>query len=75
MKRTKAPKEETLYRRLWRIVDGAVADTFAHHPDYLTQKGRHGNAARISLNKRIVGVCKSFTEESVRGRVRSQPDG
>jgi hypothetical protein len=45
------------YSRMWRLVDGVVRDTFATHPEYLTEMGRH--SARISLTKRLVGVLAS----------------
>lgn len=54
------------YRQLWRVVDGAVFDCLYHHPDYLTDKGRV--AARMSINKRVVGAVLGFAEESARGR-------
>lgn len=39
----KAPSPE--YLRLWRIIDGAVRDTFASHPEYLS--------GRVDLRLRI----------------------
>lgn len=75
MKKTKPPKSDTVYRRIWRVVDGALADAFTRHPDYLTPKGRHGNAARISIAKRVTGAVKSFAEKSAQSRPRSQSGG
>lgn len=49
------PKSDTAYRRLWRIVDGAVADAFAMHPEYL-KSTRSERFARMSINKRVVGA-------------------
>lgn len=48
-----AGKGDEVYRALWRIVDLAVQDTFARHPDYLTEHGRQ--KAQQSINKRVVG--------------------
>lgn len=56
------------YSVLWKIVDGAIADAFNRHPDYLTPKGKR--SARISINKRVTGTVLSFAEESARSRVR-----
>lgn len=53
------------YRKIWRIVDGAVRDTFANHPEYLTVKGRDG--ARKSLVKRITGAVVGHADQA-RGR-------
>lgn len=65
-KPSKPPKGDAAYRRLWRVVDGAVRDAFAHHPEYLTEKGRR--VARTSIVKRVTGAVLSFTGEPVRGR-------
>lgn len=41
------------HKKLWRMVEGAVADAFNSHPDYLTARGqRH---AIESITKRVVG--------------------
>lgn len=39
--------------RLWRIVEGAVANAFREHPAYLTDSGRR--SAVESVTKRVVG--------------------
>jgi hypothetical protein len=55
-RRTKPPPQKLTddYRRLWRIIDGAVADAFNQHPNYFS-----GSVApkkvRASINKRVVG--------------------
>ncbi len=67
-KRTKPPKTESQYAALWRIVDGAVADAFAMHPDYLTQKGAAHRSARVSINKRVVGALAGLLAHTGRGR-------
>jgi hypothetical protein len=55
-----------MYRQLWRIVDGAVFDALYTHSDYLTEKGKR--AARLSVNKRVVGAILGFVEQSTKGR-------
>lgn len=64
--RTVPPKVSRAYRQLWRVVDGAVADAFAQHPDYLSAKG--ARAARASVVKRVVGAVLGFAEQSAEGR-------
>lgn len=46
------------YRQLWRIVDGAVRDTFNAHPDYLSPRGRR--KAEAALVKRITGAVFGY---------------
>lgn len=69
-KRTKPPpaKVQTAYRQLWRVVDGAVADALAQHPEYLAQGIVH-KVVRASINKRVVGGLLSFLSD------REGPDG
>ena len=67
-KRSKPPKGDEIYKQLWRVVDGAVADAFAMHPDYLTKKGQHGHTARLSIVKRVTGSVLSYAERSAEGR-------
>jgi len=57
-KRTAPPKRGLAYEQLWRVVDGAVADAFLMHPEYLTKAGER--TARQSINKRVVGAVLSF---------------
>lgn len=64
--RKNPPKKDRNYQQLWRIVDGAVRDAFNNHPDYLTKKGMH--AARMSINKRVVGAVLGYATEVARGR-------
>ena len=61
-KPTKPPKGNEDYKKVWKIVDGAVADALLMHPDYLTDKGRHGRTARYSVVKRVVGAILSYVE-------------
>lgn len=53
------------HQRLWRMVEGAVADAFNVHPVYLTAKGRH--AAVESLTKRVVGNLIGHAKETRQG--------
>ena len=59
MKPAKMPPERDTaeYRRMWRIVDGAVRDAFSMHPGYLATKSER--AARTSVVKRVVGAVIS----------------
>ena len=54
------------YRRVWRLVDGAVRDTILQHPDYLTDEGKR--YLRASINKRVAGAVMGYAEQSVWGR-------
>ncbi len=67
-RRTAPPVQKTglNYRQLWRIVDGAVADAFRMHPDYLNP-ARLEKVTRASVNKRVVGAILGFAEQA-RGR-------
>lgn len=57
---------DATYRQLWRLVDGAVRDTFANHPEYLTQAGNR--SARHSIIKRVVGTLHGYATQVARGR-------
>lgn len=62
-KRHRAPKmPDRIYRQIVRLVDGAVRDTFANHPDYLTDKGRHH--AANSIIKRTTGTLWGYAKEA-----------
>ncbi len=71
MKRLRPEKSTPFYRQLWRVVDGAVADAFQNHPDYLTQRG--AKLARRSIAKRVVGAVLGYAEQSVQGRSGLSP--
>ena len=73
MKRRRRPVQDKgrAYRQLWRIVEGAIADAFAAHPDYLTERGRHLVAS--SVTKRVVGAVMGYAEQSARGRSGEKP--
>lgn len=66
-----APKGDPAYRQLWRLVDGAVAMTFDHHPDYLTPKGCQ--SARTSITKRVTGLVHGYAAEAARSGSGSSP--
>lgn len=73
-RRIPPPKErghESDYRRLWRLVDGALADTIRHHPEYFRTKDLR--AVRQSIAKRVVGAIKGHAEQSARGRSGQKP--
>lgn len=55
-----------IYRALWFMVDGAVRDAFANHPEYLTQAGR--NSAANSITKRVTGTLMGYATQVARGR-------
>ncbi len=54
-------------RQLWRVVDGAVAEVFRAHPDYLTRRG--SKMARTAFVKRIVGELMGYEA----GAAKAQP--
>ena len=70
-KRVKPPPQKTNseYRKLWKIVDGAVADAFLQHKGYLNSKVSH-KVVRNSINKRVVGAI----EASLRKQQRADGD-
>ena len=60
-KRSKAPKGGAHYRRIWRLVNGAVADALKMHEDYVPLHRQ--KAARESIVKRVAGIiAASFPE-------------
>lgn len=66
-RRLKPQKSDPAYRQLWRVVDGAVADAFAMHPEYLTTPGF--KYARNSVVKRVVGNIMGYAGQvSAQGR-------
>ena len=52
-KRSAAFMKHADHLRLWRLVEGAVADAFLSHPTYLTDHG--SQSAVASITKRVVG--------------------
>lgn len=55
------------YKQLWRVIDGAVADCFAQHPEYL-HPNRHERRVRSSIVKRVVGAVHGYAEQSAKSR-------
>ena len=71
MKRLRPVKTERPYRQLWRIVDGAVRDTFEAHPEYLTPAGKR--SARSSIAKRVTGAELGYAVQTAKGRSGASP--
>lgn len=61
----KAPSQE--YLRLWKIIDGAVRDAFANHPEYLSGRVPE-HIVRQSVVKRATGQVWGFAGKPARGR-------
>lgn len=71
----RARREKTLdaqYRLVWSLVRGAVRDTFASHPEYLTEAGRR--AAERSICKRVTGTIHGYATQVARGGSIGAPD-
>ena len=60
------PGKPAAYRQLWRIVDGAVRDTFEQHPEYLTPAGRR--QAQRSVVKRVTGQVLGYAVQTAQAR-------
>lgn len=57
-KRIPPPKKgDEDYRRLWRMVDGAVRDALKHHPNYVANGISHRDV-RNSIVKRVTGAVR-----------------
>ncbi len=68
MKPLKPEKSPTYaYVQLWRVVDGAVRDCFAHHPEYIPV-GVRERTLRNSIVKRVVGASLGYAVQTARGR-------
>lgn len=50
------------HHQLWRLVEGAVLDAFANHPEYLTDAGK--KSAVQSVTKRVVGQIVGLAAEA-----------
>lgn len=60
-------KDRIFYDQIWRIVDGAVRDTYRTHPEYL--KGYHSERIiRTSIVKRVTGTLMGYGAQSPQGR-------
>lgn len=53
------------HQRLWRMVEGAVADALRSHPEYLTEQGRR--CAVASITKRVVGNLAGHAKQTLAG--------
>lgn len=65
-------RPDEIYVQLWKLVGGAVRDTFASHPEYLTEAGRR--AAERSITKRVTGTLHGYATQVARGRSAGMPD-
>lgn len=54
-------RPSVVYVWLWGMVAGAVRDTFACHPEYLTEAGR--KAAERSITKRVTGTLYGYATQ------------
>ena len=74
-RRTLPPKDPTVgkikYSFLWKLVDGAVHDTFRDHPDYAGTRHDIGTI-RQSINKRVVGKIMAGFSQSYRASPKSE---
>lgn len=59
-------RPDEIYVQLWKLVGGAVRDTFASHPEYLSEAGRR--AAERSITKRVTGTLHGYATQVARGR-------
>lgn len=71
--KTKPQKGDLNYHRLWRIIDGAVADALNSHPDYFSHGRRY--AIQQSIVKRVTGSVIGFASEQAKGRSGVQSSG
>lgn len=60
-KKSRGQAKHEAHKKLWRMVEGAVADAFNSHPDYLTERGRA--RATESITKRVVGTLVGNANE------------
>lgn len=71
--RSKPPpqKKTALYYKIWRLADGAIQDTYKHHPEYFSKEIKGGwKSARMSIVKRVTGAIVGSAEQSARGPIR-----
>lgn len=73
-KPTKYPdkQDDKLYRQLWRVIDGAVADAFAMHPEYLAVQ-QNRKTVRQSIVKRVTGAMRGYVGRPAQGRSGESP--
>jgi hypothetical protein len=67
-RRVKPCKQGKEFRQIWRIVDGALRDTLAKHPEYISEKKIAYQGFRISLIKRITGAIVGHAAQAARYR-------
>lgn len=65
-RRRRRKKGDPNFKRLWRVVDGAVADAFKMHPEYINPE-RAEWRVRSSINKRVVGAILGFAAQAAEG--------
>lgn len=65
-RRIRPLRPDPVYRQFWRLVDGAVRDALAMHPEYVGP-GQSERTVRRSIVKRVVGALIGFA-----GRARRQ---
>lgn len=74
LRKIKPVKPGSDYRRIWRIVDGAIRDCAKHHEDYFDPKKLR--AARESLAKRITGALLAYEAEAkAKGPIQPKTGG
>lgn len=68
MRRSRPLRDGVEYRRLWRIVEGAVQLAIDAHPDYIVDY-----RARASITKRVVGALQGHAAQAARSRSGADP--
>lgn len=72
-RRSYPPRGGAEYHQIWRVIDGAVRDCFAHHPEYIAGN-RSERVVRLSIVKRVTGAITSYTSHKlVKGRSGTGP--
>lgn len=54
-------KSSAQYATIWKLVDGAIADAFNAHPEYLNKEVSEARV-RTSICKRVTGIVTSYAE-------------
>ena len=62
------------YRKVWKLVDGAVAEAFRAHPDYLSDAVA-AKTVRTSIVKRVTGAITGWATEVEQARSGERPAG
>ena len=58
------------FAQIWKMVDGAVRDALAHHPEYLAVPEAR---ARRSIVKRVTGQVHGFAVKTAEGARPARP--